>query len=298
MKDIIIEYQKAFNIMMETFESNENVIAVFTFGSMVSGDIWNESDIDFFVIYKDEFNKVRDVYSEVNNIPVHTKLLSKDSFVYSYENEGKRGIVKSILSFSKLVFSRDKDINVIYNKIIYGIDEYAGIGKLEYLSKVIKDVKIAKKYINLGRMYTAYEVMVRSLDSFSKLYLSLNGYTVSKDAIRMVINLDDSFKRIIDEKLFGKMNKEDISYIINYIENFIDKHIAISAKVIIDILKSNKDYLSSTEIKKDEMLVGYNIKVEQILKKLLEQGIIKHKKRNVYDKKGNLILTQNVYGIL
>ncbi|WP_024615068.1 nucleotidyltransferase domain-containing protein [Clostridium sp. Ade.TY] len=298
MKDIIIEYQKAFNIMMESFENNENVIAVFTFGSMVSGDIWEESDIDFFVIYKDEFNKTRDIYSEVNDIPVHTKLLSKDSFVYSYENEGKRGIVKSILSFSKLVFSRDQDINVIYNKIIYGFDEYAGIEKLEYLSKVIKDIKIAKKYINLGRMYTAYEVMVRSLDSFSKLYLSLNGYTVSKDAIRMVINLDDSFKRVIDEKLFGKMNKEDISYIINYIEVFVDEHIVISAKVIIDILKSNSDYLSSTEIIRDEILTGYNIRVEQILKKLLERGIIKHKKRNVYDMKGNLILTQNVYGIL
>lgn len=298
MKDIIIEYQKAFNIMMESFENNDNVIAVFTFGSMVSGDIWEESDIDFFVIYKDEFNKTRDIYSEVNDIPVHTKLLSKDSFVYSYENEGKRGIVKSILSFSKLVFSRDQDINVIYNKIIYGFDEYAGIEKLEYLSKVIKDIKIAKKYINLGRMYTAYEVMVRSLDSFSKLYLSLNGYTVSKDAIRMVINLDDSFKRVIDEKLFGKMNKEDISYIINYIEGFVDEHIVISAKVIIDILKSNSDYLSSTEIIRDEILTGFNIRVEQILKKLLERGIIKHKKRNVYDMKGNLILTQNVYGIL
>ncbi|MDU1856009.1 MAG: nucleotidyltransferase domain-containing protein [Clostridium baratii] len=85
MKNIIIEYQKAFNEILENFKSNKDVIAIFTFGSIVSGDIWEESDIDFFVIYNFEYDFVRDIYSEIYKIPVHTRILSKEKFLSSYK---------------------------------------------------------------------------------------------------------------------------------------------------------------------------------------------------------------------
>ncbi|MDQ0458998.1 nucleotidyltransferase domain-containing protein [Clostridium sardiniense] len=297
MKSIIIEYQKAFNDIMEDFKRNKNVSAVFTFGSMVSGDIWEESDIDFFVVYKNEFHEVRDIYSEVNGVPIHAKLLSKEKFMDSYENEGNKGTSKSILKFSKIVFSRDKEINSIYNRAIYGGDEYTHEENLEYLSKVIKEISICKKYIQIDRMYTAYEVMIRSLDSFSKLYLSLNGYTISKDSIRMAVNLNDSFKSIIDKRLFNGINKEDIIEIVSYIERYIEDNILASSKVILDILGDSSEYLSASEIIKNFKIVGSKVKVEQILKKLLSKGIIKKMSKKVIDKDNNIIINENVYGI-
>lgn len=297
MKSIIIEYQKAFNDIMEDFKRNKNVSAVFTFGSMVSGDIWEESDIDFFVVYKNEFHEVRDIYSEVNGVPIHAKLLSKEKFMDSYENEGNKGTSKSILKFSKIVFSRDKEINSIYNRAIYGGDEYTHEENLEYLSKVIKEISICKKYIQIDRMYTAYEVMIRSLDSFSKLYLSLNGYTISKDSIRMAVNLNDSFKSIIDKRLFNGINKEDIIEIVSYIERYIEDNILASSKVILDILGDSNEYLSASEIIKNFKIVGSKVKVEQILKKLLSKGIIKKMSKKVIDKDNNIIINENVYGI-
>ncbi|MGG7077907.1 nucleotidyltransferase domain-containing protein [Clostridium sardiniense] len=297
MKSIIIEYQKAFNDIMEDFKRNKNVSAVFTFGSMVSGDIWEESDIDFFVVYKNEFHEVRDIYSEVNGIPIHAKLLSKEKFMDSYENEGNKGTSKSILKFSKIVFSRDKEINSIYNRAIYGGDEYTHEENLEYLSKVIKEISICKKYIQIDRMYTAYEVMIRSLDSFSKLYLSLNGYTISKDSIRMAVNLNDSFKSIIDERLFNGINKEDIIEIVSYIERYIEDNILAASKVILDILGDSSEYLSASEIIKNFKIAGSKVKVEQILKKLLSKGIIKKMSKKVMDKDNNIIINENVYGI-
>ena len=239
MKNIIIEYQKAFNEILDNFKNNKNVIAVFTFGSIVSGDIWEESDIDFFVIYNFEYDFVRDIYSEIYKIPVHTRILSKEKFLSSYKEDGSKGIARNILKFSKLVFSRDKDINNLYNRAIYVGDEFNHIDSLEYLSRVIKDVGICKKYIQNDRVYTAYEMIVRSLDSFSKLYLNLNGYTVSKDAIRMVINLNDDFKELIDEKLFNGVQEENIIDIINYINTYIDKDAIAGFDIGIKILNKN-----------------------------------------------------------
>ena len=297
MKNIIIEYQKAFNEILDNFKNNKNVIAVFTFGSIVSGDIWEESDIDFFVIYNFEYDFVRDIYSEIYKIPVHTRILSKEKFLSSYKEDGSKGIARNILKFSKLVFSRDKDINNLYNRAIYVGDEFNHIDSLEYLSRVIKDVGICKKYIQNDRVYTAYEMIVRSLDSFSKLYLNLNGYTVSKDAIRMVINLNDDFKALIDDKLFNGVQEENIVDIINYINTYIDKNILKASKVITDILNDEEEYLSASEIKNKDILRGSNIKLEQILKRLLTKGVIKKKDKEVIDSNGNVIISENVYGI-
>ena len=293
MKNIIIEYQKAFNEILDNFKNNKNVIAVFTFGSIVSGDIWEESDIDFFVIYNFEYDFVRDIYSEIYKIPVHTRILSKEKFLSSYKEDGSKGIARNILKFSKLVFSRDKDINNLYNRAIYVGDEFNHIDSLEYLSRVIKDVGICKKYIQNDRVYTAYEMIVRSLDSFSKLYLNLNGYTVSKDAIRMVINLNDDFKELIDEKLFNGVQEENIIDINTY----IDKNILKASKIITDILNDEEEYLSASEIKNKDILRGSNIKLEQILKRLLTKGVIKKKDKEVIDSNGNVIISENVYGI-
>ncbi|MDU1855739.1 MAG: nucleotidyltransferase domain-containing protein, partial [Clostridium baratii] len=214
-----------------------------------------------------------------------------------YKEDGSKGIARNILKFSKLVFSRDKDINNLYNRSIYVGDEFNHIDSLEYLSRVIKDVGICKKYIQNDRIYTAYEMIVRSLDSFSKLYLNLNGYTVSKDAIRMVINLNDDFKALIDDKLFNGVQEENIVDIINYINTYIDKNILKASKIITDILNDEEEYLSASEIKNKDILRDSNIKLEQILKRLLTKGVIKKKDKEVVDSNGNVIISENVYGI-
>ena len=46
----IIDYQKSYKEITEILMKNTDVIAIFVFGSMVTGDLWEESNIDLFVI--------------------------------------------------------------------------------------------------------------------------------------------------------------------------------------------------------------------------------------------------------
>ena len=78
MAKSVIDYQNAYKEITEILKKNTNILSIFVFGSMVSGDLWEGSNIDLFAIYKDDFNEIRDVYSEVLEIPVHIKFLSKD----------------------------------------------------------------------------------------------------------------------------------------------------------------------------------------------------------------------------
>jgi len=213
----ILDYQKSSQKLINVLKVNKRVLAIFAFGSIVSGDLWEESDIDLFVVYKDVFDDVRDIYSEILDIPVHMKVLNKEKFLALYESDGRKGIIRNLLVSSKIIFSRDDEIESVFNKAKYSLDKYRETWNLVYLGNLIKDSRVAKKYLQNYSIFTSYEVLIRALDSFAKLYLNLNGYTVSKDAVKMATNLNNKFNVVVENLFNNKCTKENVQNTVDYI---------------------------------------------------------------------------------
>ena len=295
MAKTVLELQKAFQTVVNQIKKNKKVVALFTFGSIVSGDVWEESDIDLFLIYEDGFEKIRDVYSEVREVPVHTKILNKNSFLELYKNDGKKGFAKKLLCNSKLVFSRDNEISSAYNNSRYTMPSHTEVWNLVYLGKLLKDIGISKKYLQNGGLKTSYEVLIRTLDSFSKLLINLNGYTVTKDSLVMATNLSNNFKEVVDKLFMEAINEKIIKDTINYIEKFLDDNIVRASSALIDYLCEEYEYMNSYEISSYNAFKEFDIKMENILKELAKRDVISKKSRALYDEEGNLILDENVY---
>lgn len=295
MAKTVLELQKAFQTVVNQIKKNKKVVALFTFGSIVSGDVWEESDIDLFLIYEDGFEKIRDVYSEVREVPVHTKILNKNSFLELYKNDGKKGFAKKLLCNSKLVFSRDNEISSAYNNSRYTMPSHTEVWNLVYLGKLLKDIGISKKYLQNGGLKTSYEVLIRTLDSFSKLLINLNGYTVTKDSLVMATNLSNNFKEVVDKLFMEAINEKIIKDTINYIEKFLDDNIVRASSALIEYLCEEYEYMNSYEISSYSAFKEFDIKMENILKELAKREVISKKSRALYDEEGNLILDENVY---
>jgi hypothetical protein len=291
----ILDYQKSSEKLINVLTVNKKVLAIFAFGSIISGDLWDESDIDLFVVYKDIFDDVRDIYSEILDIPVHMKVLNKKNFLTLYENDGNKGIIRNLLISSKLIFSRDEEIESIFNKAKYSLDKYREIWNLVYLGNVIKDIRVTKKYIQNDSVFTSYEVLIRALDSFAKLYLNLNGYTVSKDAVKMAINLNNKFNLIVEDLFNNKCTKESIQNTVDYIENFLDENINEAAKLLLDFLYERNTFLSSYEIKNSDIFKEFNIKIEDILKELYKRKLIVKDTKNLDLPSNEKLISENVY---
>ncbi|MBN1051366.1 nucleotidyltransferase domain-containing protein [Clostridium botulinum] len=291
----ILKYQKSFQKLINDLKVNKKVLAIFAFGSIVSGDLWDESDIDLFVLYKDNFNEIRDVYSEILGIDVHMKLLSKESFLNLYKSDGKKGFARNILLSSKIVFSRDDEITSTFNEARYSLDKHIEKWNLVYLGKLMKDLRITKKYLHNDSVFTSYEILIRALDSFSKLYLNLNGYTVSKDAVRMATNLNDDFNNIINDLFYEPMSKENIESTLVYIERFLELNIVASTKALLEFLNEKRTFLSSYEIKNDVRFKEFDIKIEDILKELLKRNLVKKDIRKLDIEDSKKLINENVY---
>ena len=295
MLQSILNYQKASQKLITILKTNKKVLTVFAFGSIVNGDLWEESDIDIFVVYKDNFEEIRDVYSEILDIPVHMKILNKEKFLELYNTNGQKGIIRNLLISSKIIVSKDEEIDNIYNEAKYTLDKHIGLYNLVYLGSLIKNLRVSKKYLQNNNLFTSYEVLIRALDSFSKLYLNLNGYTVSKDAVKMTMNLNNQFNILI-EKLFSSGElKENINNTIMYIEDFLDMNINVAAKLILEYLNDREEFVSSHEIKNDEKFKDFDIKIEDILKELYKRNIIVKKSRKLDLQGREKLVNENVY---
>lgn len=297
MTKTVVELQNAFQSIVSILKKNKKVLAIFTFGSIVSGDVWEESDIDLFVIYDDdEYSKIRDIYSEISNVPVHTKLLNKEAFLKLYKKERDRGVIRNLLISSKLVYSKDEEILNIFNKARYSFrDTNDDKWNLVYLGKLLKDLGICRKYLENRGKVTSYEILIRAFDSFSKLLMNINGYTVTKDSLTMAVNLNAEFGKVINDLFNSEVTKENIEASIDYINKFLDENIMIASSALLNFLEEKDGFVSSYEIKNDETFNGFNIKIENILKELAKREIVVKHKRSLKDQNGVKIMDENVY---
>ena len=295
MAKSVIDYQNAYKEITEILKKNTNILSIFVFGSMVSGDLWEGSNIDLFAIYNDDFNEIRDVYSEVLEIPVHIKFLSKESFKNYYNEAGKINLIKDYLISSKLIYSIDSEITDLYQKIIYMIDSDKGRWNLVYLGNFLKDVGICKKYLSKGSMYTAHELLIRALNNFSMIYLSINGYNVSKDSLTMACNLNDNLNERVKKLLYSDVSEENINDLLTYMEIYLEYNMEKISKDLINFIKDQNKPLSSYEIKLNPYFKNFKIKVEEVLKVLYENNIINKEKREFRDSNGSLLAMENVY---
>ena len=298
MKKNVLLYQKAFNSIVERLKTNGEVLAVMVFGSMVTGDIWAESDIDLFVVLNKEMSDIKNIYTEEKDVAVHIKLMSKEKFIQLYSEDLKGGFIHRIFASSRLVFSKDKDITSTYDNGRYYPDLDRERWTMVYLGLVLKRLSICKKYLHNDNLYTAYSAAVRCIDEFSKLYVNFSGYMISKDAITMAMNLDDNFKNVVDELFNYKTNtKETITTAIEFIENSIDDNIKNMTGTLMNFMRQGEVFLSAEDVKTDKLFQSFDIEVEEILDKLWEKKIIKKESRDYKTEDDKLLFRENVYFI-
>lgn len=295
MAKSVADYQNAYKEITEILKKNTNILSIFVFGSMVSGDLWEGSNIDLFAIYNDDFDDIRDVHSEVLEIPVHIKFLSKESFKTYYNESGKINLIKDYLISSRLIYSIDNEITDLYQKIIYMIDSDKGRWNLVYLGNFLKEILICKKYLSKGSRYTAHELLIRALNNFSMIYLSINGYNVSKDSLSMACNLNDDLNDRVKKLLYSDVSDVSIKDLIKYMEFYLEYNMEKITKDLVEFIKKQDKPLSSHEIKIDPYFKNFKIKVEEILKILYEKNIINKEKREFRDSNGSLLAMENVY---
>ncbi|MGL5354243.1 MAG: nucleotidyltransferase domain-containing protein, partial [Clostridium sp.] len=193
------------------------------------------------------------------------------------------------------IFSKDEDISNIYSGTRYAINLDKEKWNLVYLGNVLKDIGVCKKYLHTGGLFTSYEVLVRVLDNFSKLYLNMKGYVVSKDSVKMACNLSDSFDMLVEELFSSNVSREGIEKTLEFLENHLNNTSNETVDLLLNFLEEKGSYLSSYEIENDSVFINFNIKAEYILKYLYKKGLVNREFRDFNNPMGHKLTEECVY---
>ncbi|MDP4087969.1 MAG: nucleotidyltransferase domain-containing protein [Bacillota bacterium] len=298
MEKAVVQYQRVFNRTIDRLKANDHVLAVMVFGSMVTGDLWDESDIDFFVITKEYPETLKNIYTDEKGISVHIKIMNKEKFLQLHESDLKGGFIHRIFASSRLVFSRDMELTNRYNSGRYYPDVDRERWNMVYLGRVLKNISLCRKYLSGGKILTAYSICVSCIEEYSRLYVNFSGHMISKDAIATAMNLNNNFKSCVEDLFCNNGEMEDlIRKTIDFINGEIDQNIKNIARLLIESMEKCQGMASSEDIKNDKLYESYDIEMEEILKELWKKNIIKKGSRDYNLSNGKTVIQENVYYI-
>lgn len=298
MEKNVVLYQDAFNSVIQKLEANDAVLGVMVFGSMVTGDLWEESDIDLILILDNYNDLMKDIYVSEHDVPFHIKLIGKNKFIEIYGRNSRGDFNHRIFASSRLVFSKDQKVTSVYDNGKYYPDIDRGRWNLVYLGKFIKDIGVCKKYLKNDDIYTAYYSVLKSADHFSKLFLNYSGRVVSKNSIAIAVDMDDKLKTCMDELIFhDEKLYSAINNFITYAGSVVDRNLKNICKILIDYMKDKRNPVSSYEVSSDSLFKDFEISFEEIFDRLTVKKIVKQTERDIKAGKDNVLIKENVYFI-
>lgn len=298
LEKTIIQYQRAFNGLVERLKGNDTVLAAMVFGSVITGDLWDKSDIDLFVIVNEKIPDIKNIYTEEKGVPVHIKLMSKNKFMQLYDEDLRGGFIHRIFASSRLVFSKDEDITNRYDSGRYYPDLDRERWNMVYLGSLLKSSGVCRKYLYNDGIYTAYASAVKTAEEYAKLFVNSSGYMISKDAMTMAMNLNDKFKQRVDELFFSKEDvKKAIEKLLTFVDENIDADLKNITSILLNYMKEKDAFLSGEDIKKATLFHSFDIDIEEILEKLCEKDIVKKETRDYKASDGKTLFKENVYFI-
>lgn len=274
----IKDYQNAYESAVKQLKENSQVVAIVVYGSMVSGDIWEESDIDFLVITKEK-GKYENIYSKISGIPIHINYLSKDEFINSYNKMLKGGTFHKAFFTGKMVYCSDKDIQGIHASSRFYSDRDRYARNIEILCSVINAIHYTKKYLYTGKIETAYQWSIELLTNYARLLVGLEGHITDKDILSLAVNVNPQVEYLFKVIESQQKTKEKINEILKNIENFVEGNISSITNPIVEFLKNSNFPCSAEDIKNSKDFKQIEVDITLLLDRMSKADIIKEGSR-------------------
>lgn len=292
MTNIIKAYQDAYEETVKKLRSNSHIIAIVVYGSMVSGDIWEKSDIDFLVI-TDELDKMESIYSKVLDIPIHINYISKNVFIHSYENLLKGGTFHKVFFTGKLVYCSDEDIQDIYQSTRFYRDKDKEYRNIEIMCHLLNGIHYTQKYISTGKIETSYQWCVSVVVNYARLLMNMDGNITDKDILSFAVNMNRSVEVVYtilneDEKM-----EEKIKSILDIVNRFVESNCELISKPLIKLLNQQQKKFSVQDFKNINEFKQVDADLSFLLEKLSDLDII-HESTRKYTSYGDEYLIDEV----
>lgn len=115
--EITEKYQAAFDSFLEKVKADDTIIAAYLYGSLARGDVWEKSDLDVFLVTKDERREEQTFALVEDDITFHCDVFSRSQFRRVHERLLRGTAAHHVFTSGRLVYTQDASLQDYYQDI-------------------------------------------------------------------------------------------------------------------------------------------------------------------------------------
>lgn len=248
-KGIRSAYQVALASFVEKVRRDRYVVAAILYGSLAYDDVWEKSDIDIFLVGRDD-KTYRNYTLVEHGVIFHVNYGPRRDFKALLERELQGAFMHSIMTKSTLLFCTDDSIKEYYQHLHHVCEQDRSYLLLKTAAQVIPILTKAEKWLFVKKdaLYSFLWLM-RLMDSLARIEVLLNGDVAGREVIQQALAYNFDFFTAIYSNLVQQPKDETVvSQAIQSITTYIEEKTNILFAPILEYLANEGGVRSTTEI--------------------------------------------------
>jgi predicted nucleotidyltransferase len=231
-------YTAAVDSFISKVKDDHNVIAVIIYGSLAYDLLWEKSDIDMELIVRDQQLKNCSYSIIEDGITINVNLAARSEFNRWLGKAIGGSIGHSILAKGKIVYTTDESLYEIFenNKVI-GSDDIA-LAAFQIANWILLYYEKSQKWLKARKdpLYAQY-FLCMAAEAVANMELCLHGEPSARDSIQKAAALNPEIMKIFYfDTMSHHMSEEEILYAIDKLDNYLEQHLDIIKKPVIEFM--------------------------------------------------------------
>ncbi|MHA1933723.1 MAG: nucleotidyltransferase domain-containing protein [Candidatus Thorarchaeota archaeon] len=255
MKDtatVVEVFNTALDDFIERVKADTNIIAGILFGSLVSGKVWEKSDIDLILISKDETKSPSYYWLVDGDILLQVSIQSRSHFRRSVDRSLESSQLFHLLSTSKLLFSKDESLTEYItnahkigerdrNLRLMSLVMYAPFE----LDKVRKSLYIENDNI------MAFRFLLHAVEFIARADLVLNCQIPGREFLQQALECNPQLFQVVYRDLIEKgVTRDSLEDAVQILTQYLEEHSIEFFKPVMDYIIEEGGHVGSTQLDK------------------------------------------------
>lgn len=266
-------YVKATDSFVSKVKDDINVIAILVMGSLSYDVVWEKSDVDMTVVVRDQKMDRKSYCIIEDGITFNVTVVPRTMLKRHFESAIGGSIPQAYLAKGRIVYTKDDTLYDLLDDLKQlGSDDIA-LSAFTLSSALIDLHQKSEKWLKVKKdlLYAQY-YLLKAAEVIAKMELVINGEIPIRESIQKVMEFNpELMKPFYEVPMSHLMTETEIEEGIKKIDAFLEGHLDIISKPVLDLLKDG-------EMKTVSMIAAfYNLEPSYIIEALdylFEKGVI------------------------
>lgn len=238
-EDVQTRYKRALEAFIKRVRADDKIIAAILFGSLSYDTVWEYSDIDVYLVCRDE-KRLSETFALVEHgINIHACVYPRSKFVHAVVGASQGSFFHSTLTRSVLLFSSDDALQEAYENARHLGERDREVQLLRAATSLLPALVKAEKWLVVKNDPDyCFVWLMHVVSGLAQVDVLLSGEIPGREVIHQALKTNPAlFASIYTDLLRGEKSEQRMRDALDAINGYLEERIPILFKPILEYLK-------------------------------------------------------------